>query len=223
MLPNLKLPTQVAVICANASPPLLARGRCIVQNGDELTLDLAGTNDIPANATLILDFMEEPAIDRVISAYMGKREGHVIVQVTRLHHSDKREFPRMNGGISLRYHVLPKEDTGAALDAWLRGGEANSTEHDPDPFMNFSVTGLAFDDLETCAGGDHLAFVITVPGSEHSWRGAASVVRVSRIPIDERDDTIPATHRVAVDFTELPDDARVALGKHTERVQEAWL
>ena len=89
--------------------------------------------------------------------------------------------------------------------------------------MNFSVTGLAFDDLETCAEADVLAFVITVPGAPHSWRGAAVVVRVSRIPIDERDDTIPATHRVAVEFTEIPDDARVALGHHTERIQEAGL
>jgi hypothetical protein len=89
--------------------------------------------------------------------------------------------------------------------------------------MNFSVTGLAFDDVETCQADDHLGFVITIPREEHTWRGVAHVVRVWRIPIDERDDSIPATHRIAVNFLQLPDDARAALGRHTERIQEAWL
>ncbi|GDX80306.1 hypothetical protein LBMAG42_21170 [Deltaproteobacteria bacterium] len=223
MLPNLKLPAQVSIVCAKAVPPLLVRGRCVAQNGDELSLEVPSGTELPANAPLIIDFTSESGVNRAIAAYLGKRDGNLLVQVTRVPTPDKREYPRMNGGITLRYHVLPKANAADALDAWMRGGKPVAQEHEPDPFMNFSVTGLAFDDLETCAEADVLAFVITVPGAPHSWRGAAVVVRVSRIPIDERDDTIPATHRVAVEFTEIPDDARVALGHHTERIQEAWL
>jgi hypothetical protein len=105
----------------------------------------------------------------------------------------------------------------------MRGGAPTGQEFEPDPFMNFSVTGLAFDDIESCRADDLLGFVITIPREAHTWRGVASVVRVWRIPIDERDESIAATHRIAVNFTELPDDARLALGRHTERIQEAWL
>jgi hypothetical protein len=223
MLPNLKLPAQVSIVHAAAVPPLLVKGRCLAQSGDELTLEVPSGTELPAGPPLIVDFAGDAGINRAIVVYLGRREGRVIVQITRVPTPDKREYPRMNGGIILRYHVLPKHNLDEAVDLWLRGGKAVAPEHEPDPFMNFSVTGLAFDDVETCAGDDRLAFVLTIPNEPHSWRGTAHVVRVWRIPIDERDESINATHRVAVEFVDLPDEARVALGKHTERIQEAWL
>ncbi len=154
---------------------------------------------------------------------LGNSGANLLVKVTRVPVSDQREFPRMHGGISLRYHILARTNPEAASEAWLRGAEPPAQEFEPDPFMNFSVTGLAFDDIESCRANDLLGFVITIPHEPHTWRGVASVIRVWRIPIDERDDTIPATHRIGVTFVDLPDDARAALGRHTERIQEAWL
>jgi hypothetical protein len=195
----------------------------VAQQGDVVTLEVPEGTVFPDGASLIVDFAPDAGVSRAIvhPVDTGRIEGGLLrAKVVRVPTPEKREYPRMNGGITLRYFVAKGE---AGVDAWMRGGEPTGPVHEPDPFMNFSVTGLAFDDLETCKDGDLLAFTITVPGAPVTWRGACSVVRVWRIPVDERDDSIPATHRVAVHFTDVPDDAREALKAHTERIQDAWL
>ena len=225
MVPTLRLPAPVSIVHAASTPPLLVKGRCIAQEGDVVTLEVPEGTVFPDGASLIVDFAPEAGVTRAIvhplesGAVAG---GRMRAKVVRVPTPEKREYPRMNGGITLRYFVI-KGDPVAGTDAWMRGGAAPATLFEPDPFMNFSVTGLAFDDLENCKDGDTLGFTITVPRADHTWRGACSVVRVWRIPVDERDDSIPATHRVAVHFTELPDDARAALKAHTEHIQDAWL
>lgn len=222
MLPTLKLPAQVSLVYAAATPPLLVKGRCVAQANDGITLEVPEGTNLPDGSSVIVDFTPESGVSRVIAAVSSVSGGRVELRVTRVPIKEKREYPRMNGGIVLKYFVVPGRDD-AAVDAWMAGGEAPGKLHEPDPFMNFSVTGLAFDDLETCADGDTLGFTITVPGAGHTWRGAARVVRVWKIPIDERDESIEATHRVAVNFLALPDEAAEALRKHTQRIQEAWL
>ncbi|MSQ02991.1 MAG: hypothetical protein EXR71_14070 [Myxococcales bacterium] len=223
MLPKLKLPAQVSIVHASAVPPLLVKGRCVTQAGDELSIEVPPGTELPASVQLIVDFAGEPGVSRAIVTVLGHRDGRLLVQILRVPTSDQREYPRMHGGITLRYHLLPRATAAEAAEVWMRGGPPAGREYDPDPFMNFSVTGLAFDDVVTCQEHDLLGILVKVPGVDHTWRGVASVVRVSKIPIDERDDTIAATHRISVNFHELPDEARVALGKHTERIQEAWL
>ncbi len=222
MVPNLKLPAPVSLVYAAATPPLLVKGRCVSQAGNELTLDVPEGTDLPAGHSVIVDFSAEAGVSRVI-ATVGLSEGtRLLVKVTRVPTPEKREYPRMNGGITLKYFVISGNNPDA-VDAWLKGGNATGKLYEPDPFMNFSVTGLAFDDLDTCSDGDTLAFTLNVPGVSHTWRGAARVVRIWKIPIDERDESIPATHRIAVHFSVLPEDAAEALRVHTQRIQEAWL
>ncbi len=223
MLPNLKLPAQVSIVHAASVPPVLVKGRCVTQTGDELSIEVPQGTELPPNVQLIVDFAGEPGVSRAIVAVLGQRDGRLLVQVVRVPTSDKREYPRMHGGITLRYHQLPRATAAAAAEDWMRGGPPVGPEHEPDPFMNFSVTGLAFDDVLTCQEEDLLGILVKIPGDDHTWRGVAWVIRVSKIPIDERDESIDATHRIAVNFQELPDEARIALGKHTERIQEAWL
>ncbi len=223
MLPSLKLPAHVSIVHTATAPPRIVKGTCVAQSGDELSLEVPPDAGLPPNVPLIVDFSADSGVNRAIVVVLGHSDGRLLVKVTRVPTPDKREFPRINGGISLRYHVLQRTDGAAAADAWMRGGAHTGQEFEPDPFMNFSVTGLAFDDVESCRADDLIGFVITIPREAHTWRGVASVVRVWRIPIDERDESIAATHRIAVNFTELPDDARLALGRHTEYIQEAWL
>jgi hypothetical protein len=225
MTPNLRLPAGVSIVHAASTPPLLVKGRCLSQEGDAIVLEVPVGTSFPAGAQLVVDFAADAGISRAIVHLLQgvpDPDQRITARITRVPTPEKREYPRMNGGITLRYFVVPP--TGQAqIEAWLRGGAEVGKVFEPDPFMNFSVTGLAFDDVETCTDGDLLGFTITVPGAPHTWRGAASVVRVWKIPVDERDDSIPATHRVAVNFTDLPDDAREALRAHTQRIQEAWL
>ncbi len=130
---------------------------------------------------------------------------------------EQRAEPRAYGTLDLAYH----RGTDADVAAWLAGGPPVAPVRVPDPTMNFSPGGLAFDDLPACADGDLLLLEIGVPGEPARWRGAARVLRVSPIPIDERDDHVPATHRIAVQVTSLSPDGEAALRAYTARVRQA--
>lgn len=132
---------------------------------------------------------------------------------------DPRRAPRAFGTLIFRYHRAPG---GAAdIDAWVGGGPARSPQRAPDPTMNFSAIGIAFDDLATCDDGDVLLFELGIPGEPGLWRGGASVVRISTIPIDERDEFVVATHRVAISLDTFPADGVTALQAYTDRTRRA--
>ncbi|MDP2314642.1 MAG: hypothetical protein Q8P41_17190 [Pseudomonadota bacterium] len=132
---------------------------------------------------------------------------------------DQRSVPRAHGTLLLRYHRAP--DGEDDLPAWLAGGPPRGVERSPDPTMNFSEAGIAFDDMPACADGDVLLLELGIPGEAPRWRGAARVLRVSPIPIDERDDFVAATHRVAVMLIALPDEGSRALRDYTARTRQA--
>jgi hypothetical protein len=133
--------------------------------------------------------------------------------------SEHRNVPRAHGTLVFRYHRAP--DGEGDVPTWLAGGAPRGAERAPDPTMNFSHVGVAFDDVAACADGDVLLFEVGIPGHDGRWRGGAHVLRVSPIPIDERDEFVVATHRIAVLLTVLPDEARSALQDYTTRVRQA--
>lgn len=139
---------------------------------------------------------------------------------------DKRIYPRLAGGIPLRYRVLAHDEDVGGAHPWLLGEDSEDGSADgwrsPDPFMNFSVTGLRFDDIAACAAGDRLLCELGVPSDGRRWRALARVVRLDPIPTNEPTDG-GATHHVAVAFEQLPDDAAEALTQYTLRLQRAHL
>ncbi|MDP2308423.1 MAG: hypothetical protein Q8P18_20560 [Pseudomonadota bacterium] len=132
---------------------------------------------------------------------------------------EHRRAPRAHGTLVFRYHRAP----GGAADvaAWMAGGPARGPERVPDPTMNFSPSGIAFDDIAICADGDVLLFELGIPGEPGRWRGGARVVRISPVPIDERDEFVAATHRVAIALESFPDEGVTALAAYTERTRRA--
>ena len=148
------------------------------------------------------------------------------LRVDRTTRRDHREFPRMYGAIHVRY-AAATGDPGA----WIDNGVAGEvTWYRPDPFMNFSASGLQFDTahpVEADVGG--LLISLKTPGDSTSYRATARIVRVDPIPADELDDE-PfedgeplSTHRMAVHFTDVPSDAIAALMAFTERLQQTYL
>jgi hypothetical protein len=95
--------------------------------------------------------------------------------------------------------------------------------------MDFSGSGLKFEDQERCAAGDTLLLELSVPPSDVWFRATAVVVRLLPIPPEERemtergDDGPAPTHQVAVHFTNLPAEAVEALMEFTLRVQDALI
>ncbi len=132
---------------------------------------------------------------------------------------EERQAPRAHGTLLVRYHRAPAGE--ANLDAWMDGGPPRGPERTPDPTMNFSMAGIAFDDEAACDDGDLLLLELGIPGEPERWRGAARVVRVSPIPIDERDDFVSATHRIAILLVALPDEGATALEAYTARIRRA--
>lgn len=139
------------------------------------------------------------------------------LEATRSAPTDLRREPRAYGTLHLAWH----RGTDADVAAWLGGGPAVAPERTPDPTMNFSAAGIAFDDVDACVDGELLLIELGIPGEPERWRGAARVVRVSPIPIDERDEHVAATHRIAVNVTALSDEGDAALRAYTARVRQA--
>lgn len=128
---------------------------------------------------------------------------------------ERREYPRLPGEIALRYVVSPGAD---AASAWMRGGPMGDGARQPSPRMEFSVTGLAFDDAPLVREAAALLMEIGVADGRARWRCVARVIRVLALPGAQPPG---ATHRIAVQFEQIPQPATLALVDYTMRVQEA--
>lgn len=151
----------------------------------------------------------------------------VIVSVRGTTHSERRDFARVFGGITLLYQVAASSDDLTAK-RWMESGEGAASEwHTPDPFMDFSGSGMRFQHVPNCKSGDMLLMEFKVPGSEEWHRAIGDVVRVLDIPEEQRDDEpyedglpIP-THWIAVHYRAIAASTVRSLLSFTERVQEA--
>lgn len=216
----LRSPAPVTIIYGTPDPPVIAQGTVVRSEGDELDIEV-DTAGIPAGARLILQFGgADAAGPRAVIVVRAAETGLLHTRLVKTAPPDKREYPRVHGAVHVRYRVAPGDD---AEDAWMRGEDVPGAERVPDPFMNFSATGLAFDDRDVAHEGDVLLVDFDVPQDPRTWRATARVVRVAPIPIDERDEGVDATHRVAIAFERISEDAVDALGRYTLRIQDAWL
>jgi hypothetical protein len=149
------------------------------------------------------------------------------VRVRGMSTSERRDYARVYGGITLLYQVAAAEDQLAAL-RWMQTGETTNKQwHTPDPFMDFSGSGMRFHHSNTCKANDLLLLEFKTPGSENWNRAVGEVVRVVPIPEEERDLTpfeegapMP-THWIALHYRAVNDDTVRTLVSFTERIQEA--
>jgi len=212
---------RVHLVQAASVPPAFAHGTIRSVSGEDVEIRLDdGGPAFKVGSSLVLE-APAPARSRAIAVAHRQEGGTLWVRVRKLTPPDQREYPRVEGAIFFSYHVSPQGELGTK--AWIIGAPASAVVHTPDPFMNFSATGLSFEDTVTCAEGDTLLFELRVPNVDKTWRGSARVVRVAPIPAEERDPSLTATHRVAIHFTHLAEDAADALRQHTLRIQDAYL
>jgi len=167
--------------------------------------------------------LEPPAFDpdrRVVLSFRGERIRRQPARLVsqrgrrltfeargRLHGEEKRRFPRLVAAIGLRWRRV---EAGPAPWDW----------HEPDPFMSFSVTGLAFGGRAgQVSAGERIAVDFQVGGIGPRHHGTARVVRVAeRSPADRHGDE---DHEIAVEFERIPAEAREALAELTLRIQRA--
>lgn len=218
--------TPVRVLHAAASP--LHVGATVVRaERDLVELRLTHPGDIPVGARLILE-LPAPAPPRAVAIVTDRAGSFLTARVIRLPTVDRREYPRLWGMVSLRYRLADPRNEAQSVESWMRGVELPGIERSPDPRMDISATGLAFEDGEYVLEGDRLLATVALPGEGDGWRCVGRVVRVLPIPTRERRvSTDPtreiATHRIAMFFDAIPDDATSAFVRYTARLQESML
>ncbi len=222
----------VQVLCFSASSPLIRKGRMTCRDKDqcEIRLDRRETA-FEKGMRVIVDGGKDPPfrLKGVITAVEGSR---LVADIERIVEPDKRSFPRVCGGVHVRYRVVKADHDASRIDAWIRGDDTVSNEGEwwePDPFMNFSGSGLKFEDTLHCEVGDVLLMRLRVGSSPLEWRVTGHVVRIEPL---ERDDIGPSdddrqirgpTHYIAVHYDYIPEEAREALAAFTLKIQNALL
>jgi len=222
----------VEVLCMSATPPLIKKGKitCHGETYCEVLLDESEAT-IPVGTRVIVDGGEETPL-RITGQIVEASGPSFRVEPERIIQPDKRDFPRIQGGIHVRYGVVAEGASQASVSAWIDGGELPVEVGDwqePDPFMDFSGSGLKFEDQLNCKVGDELLMELQVPPSQEVWRATSRVVRIdpmSPVEKDELDDVkreLAPTHQIAIQFIHLPQGATDAISAFMLRIQNALL
>ncbi len=221
----------LAVDVVNVSSPTLRACPARVRQFEDQTYTIEldeEARDIEIGARLVVNFRGTGPRRRV-TATVRSREGRVIrAEEQSTARPDHRAWPRLAGGVPLRYRPVETDDPTFEVERWLN--EELSADGDgwrtPDPFMNFSVTGLRFDDEPVVRAGQFILCELGVGGGAERWRAVGRVVRVAPIDpseIDSADGERSASHSVAVHFVALPDEAGEALTDYAIRLQRAQM
>jgi hypothetical protein len=220
------LDVPVEVLSLASDPPLILSGRvtCRDEGTCDVLLDQA-EHGFAEGMKVIVDAGEATEL-RVVGTIGLVQDNLIHVESRTLVRRDKRIFPRTYGGIRLRYMVVPPQ----AVAAWIEHGTApDGTWCEPDPFMDFSGSGLKFEDVERCKAEDSLLLELRIPPEEDWFRASARVVRLFPIPPEEVESAerdpgqLVPTHQIAVHFEVLPSEAVEALMAFTLRVQDALI
>jgi len=222
----------VEIFCLSVTPPVIRKGRatCHGEGPCEVVLEEPEPRLEPG-MRVVLDGGPDRDV-RIRGRVAGMEGNRLRVETERVVPPDKRSFPRMHGGIHVRYRVLASGEAEKTASAWLEGRDAPGREgewREPDPFMDFSGTGLRFEDELRCCKEDLMLIELRLPASEDLWRATARVVRVDPIRPEDlegreepKKESAP-THQIAVQFVDLPTDATEALTAFGMRIQDALL
>jgi len=219
------------VFCLSATPPLIKTGR-VVRCGDaDLELDMEDPETGFREGLHVVLAGGEEAPFRIMGIVSGVEGRRLRVKTERVVNVDKRDFPRLQGGISVRYRKLGETENEDAVKAWFSGKDAAAEGlwRVPDPFMDFSGSGLRFEDRLCCGEGDLLLLEMQIPPSGSRWRATARVVRVIPLRKEDEETSQPGarqdapTHHIAVAFDQVPHEAAEALAAYALRIQDALL
>ena len=219
----------VEVVCTSLVPPVIVHGRITHYDGSAFELTIhEPVPPLEPGSQVILDLSSTDA-PRIIATASEIHGTRLRVLQKSVNPPDKRVFPRLYGNVELKYRVIDPTEGPSAPRVWVEGGmeDASATPwREPDPFMNFSVTGLKFDDTDSlCSLNDLLAISFSVPTADESFRATARVARIEAI---ERTDARaegeePPNTSVAVEFQDMPREGREALSEFTLLIQGVLL
>jgi hypothetical protein len=222
----------IQVLCLSSTPPLIRNGRVTSREAGRYDVMLAEPEPaFKVGMRVVLDGGPGTAI-RIMGVVAEASMSQLRVQTGRVVQPDKRAFPRMYGGVSVGYRVLTAKERAKVAPAWIAGEDKPRREgawHEPDPFMDFSGSGLKFEDELHCKVGDLLLIELHVAPSDDRWHATGRVVRIEPLrpddmeASDEEQQGPAPTHQIALQFEHLPQEAREALAAFTLKIQNALL
>lgn len=209
----------------NVSSPTLRTHRATVLAHQaeyfDVRIDDGPAANLNVGAVVVLNWRDDPNHPRVTATVISADGVFVRAIEKKRTPRDKRVFPRTVGGISLRYRLVYTDDPEVVAARWMAGRDdlaAPSEWREPDPFMNFSASGLRFEDSLSVELGDIVLCDVSVGANPTRWRAVATVMRIFPIAPEHRD--VPdATHHVAVMFMDAPVLLVEALEAYTLQLQ----
>jgi hypothetical protein len=204
--------TLIRLLQAGDDEPRLAHGTVTDADGLQLCAELDGASPF-SSGTRVLVSPREGAPTRH-AAVVAEVEGNLVtLHLVPAPPPDRREYPRLNGRLPLRYRLAAD---AADQGAWLAGGPLGADIRTPSPWMEFSATGLLFEDTAPPAAGSILLLELGVPDDPRRWRCTGRVIRI--LPA-----STPGAGRVALQLEDVPVEATIALADYTLDMQEAML
>ena len=203
------------IICASGNTPIMADGT-VVERSESAVSIVCGENAraIEQDAKVVLTF--DGGSERwtgVVEAVSNTDKGvHIRVVTPNAHSTDKRDYPRLHGGLPIQYRIANEQEA----TQWIEGSTFDDKWQTPDPYMNFSVSGLRFEVHDEVQASQLLLIDLRIGESTDSWRTTARVIRVF-----EGSDNAKST--AAVSFVHLPDEALSALSDLTLQIQESLI
>ena len=156
-------------MCPTADPPVHVAGVMTRFEGSSCIVEVSSAGAlVPEGARAVVSVTSHGGM-RILGAVTASEGDRLDMEIIRVVRKDKRDYPRMFGGIELRYRVVPEEEMALAERAWTAGLAGVSDDHpwhEPDPFMNFSGSGIRFRDRDACEAGDQLLIEMKVPTTE---------------------------------------------------------
>jgi hypothetical protein len=221
---EIHLPTPVEVLCLTSEGPFIlsATARSLENEKLLLVLEKQSNHDL-SNKKVILQFADHNS--PMITMHVLQSEGtRLILGSGQVHVREKRLFPRLYGNIPVRYCRVDPQNIEFIQRQWLQGDiSPDDTWNAPEPFMNFSVNGISFE--ETAQQGqtqpwiqpkDWVLLELGVGDTPQRWRLVARVVRAHPTP-----NSSPLTCNIALFFENVPQSALDALTNFTLNIQEA--
>ena len=205
----------VRIICASGNTPIMASGVVLKRDQQQVMIrcdDAAARIECGAKVVLTFQAGDERWTGMVEQVESNGDGVDIRLATPSPHAAEKRDYPRLHAGIPLRYRVATEHE---AKD-WLAGTELSQGWQTPDPYMNFSVSGLRFEVSQDVQTEQILLVELRVGDASPIWRTTARVIRVF-----EGQDDAPST--AAVSFEHLPDDALDALSELTLQIQDTLL
>lgn len=162
------------------------------------------TSEVSVGGQAVLNFpdSERQRVMTRLDSVDGVR--HRFVESHRVE-PDKRNFPRLYAGIQVLYRPM------GSSDDWFTCDE----------YMNFSVSGLAFDGSGDVPSGSEIELNIRLANVAGEWSAVGKVIRCDAMDVEEMalfQDGETYGYSLAVAFVTLPEACREALEALTLRL-----